>query len=91
MPLFEQAWKGKGTLLDWVWFGGYTFSLAAVTWLHEDGGKRLVSVITTSAWVVAPLARVTVCGVMPFRDAALPIWVPVSVTPETPGYPNRVS
>jgi hypothetical protein len=39
VPLFEQAWKGKGTLLDWVWFGGYTFSPAAVTWLHEDGGK----------------------------------------------------
>ena len=38
MPLFEQVWKGKSTLLDWVWFGGYTFSPAAVTWLHEDGG-----------------------------------------------------
>ena len=47
-------------------------------------------VMTTSAWVVAPLARVTVCGVPQLRDAALPSWVPASVTPETPGYPNRV-
>ena len=42
MPLLEQAWKGKGTVLDWVWFGGNTFSPAAVTWLHEiQRGARL--------------------------------------------------
>jgi hypothetical protein len=43
VPVFEQAWKGKGTLLDWVWFGGCTFSPAAVTWLHEDGGDHMGS------------------------------------------------
>ena len=42
MPVFEQAPKGKGTVLDLVWFGGNTFSPAAVTWLHEiQRGARL--------------------------------------------------
>src|SRR5689334_1409000 len=71
VPIFEQAPKGKGTVLGLVWFGGYTFSPAAVTSWHRDGLYKPASAIVTSAWVEAPLARVTVCGVVPPRSAAL--------------------
>src|SRR6516165_10906405 len=88
-PLAEQAGKGYVTTLDWVWLGGYTRSPAAVTGWHWAGGITPALTTPTSAWVVAPFARVTVCGLLLYRAAALPIWVPLSVTPKTPGYPNR--
>src|ERR1700731_3814741 len=84
-PVLEQAAKGKGTRLDWVWPGGYTRSPAAVTGPHCAGGNIPPSTMPTSAVAVAPLARVTVCGVAPMRTAALPSCVPVRLVAETPG------
>ena len=59
-PVLEQAVNGNGTRVDWVWFGGYTRSPAAVTGPHLDGGKSPGWTMPTWAKAVAPLARVTV-------------------------------
>jgi hypothetical protein len=48
-PLFEQAEKGNGTVLDLVWPGGCTCNPAAVTGWHWDGGKSAVVVIPRTA------------------------------------------
>ena len=84
-PVLEQAANGNGTRLDWVWFGGNTRRPAAVTGPHWDDGKIPAWTMPTMAKAVAPLARVTVCGVAPTRVAGLPSCVPPRLVPETPG------
>ena len=79
-PVLEHAGKGNGTFLNWVWSGGYTRSPAAVVGPHGVGGYTPACAMPTRAVAVAPLARVTVCGLAPMRAAALPSCVPVSYT-----------
>jgi hypothetical protein len=63
VPVFEQAPKGNGAILNAVCPGGYTRGPAAVTGLHWAFGRMLTWVMPTVAVAVAPLARVTRCGV----------------------------
>src|SRR5258708_35826169 len=90
-PFLPQAANENGTMVEAVLFGGYTRGPIAWARGHADGLKNPGSVIPSRTWAVAPLPRVTTCGVTTAsRRAGLPRCLPPRPTADTPGYPYRL-
>jgi hypothetical protein len=83
--LLEQVENRFLSVTALLWFGGNTFSPAAVTGLHREGVKLPVSTMPIDALCCLPGATVTVRNLELIRWAALPICFPLLVTAETPG------